>query len=561
MRRVLAICLFVWVVFLSQPLHASDKKETKQQIAALLQGFEEKAPETPEDIEKILIALPAAENIGDINSQAELLLFTYAYYFSQYDFKNCRPYINKGEVLLPFVSDKELLAELYYQLSDYYLINAEYGQSIEYAYQAKELFQELKSPKEYLVYDLLAQYALVYHEYQKAIDYYLIAIRYFESVNDIERIASMSNNMAYPYQQMERYDSAEFYYHQAIRINKRLKKHSYLGRNYLGMGIYYYGIGNAEQSNYYSRLAIALGDSLQDEEIVVKPYYVMGLTAQQEGDYRRSILYFNLSDLKLTEPSMFDLRAEIYNGLSESYARLGLYDSAFFFYKKRTEVNDSIMRIENVEMLDQQEAKYALQLQLREHQLRNRIQFFVAIIIFLSTIILSYVLYLLYKAQKRKVTSIKSEKKILESELEKKDRELATNMINMIHANEKKIQITKKLLESKDKLSKDNQKMIDQIIEELDDDQLKNIWEEFEMRFNQVNSHFYETLFKHHPDLTKNEKRLCAFIYLDLTTKEISSITFQSQRAIEVARVRLRKKLNLTNTNASITPYLQNLST
>ncbi len=560
MNKITLIVLFFVLNLMSLSAWSASKKETKQHIDVLLATYKEDPPKTNEDIEKIQIALQAAESMGDIDGEAELLFLVYAYYSDKYDYKSCRPYINKGEALLSFVSDKSLLAELYYQLSNYYLINAEYSQSIEYAYQAKELFKTLKSPKEYVVYDLLAQYSLVYHEYQKAIDYYLIAIKYFESVNDIEKIASMSNNIAFPYQQLERYDSAEFYYKQAININKKLGKYNYLGRNYLGMGIYYYGMGNAEQANYYNRLAIAIGDSLVDEEIVVKPYFIMGLTAQQDGDYRQAIHYFYLSDKKLTEPSMFDLKANIYKGLSESFEELGRFDSSLYFYKKSTFVNDSILRIESIELLDQQEVKYELQMELREHQMRNRIQFFIGIIIFLSTIILSYVFYLLYKTQKKNVKRIKGEKKVLESELEKKDRELATNMINMIHANEKKIQITKKLLESKDKLSKDNQKMIDQIIVELDDDQLKNIWEEFEMRFNQVNSHFYDTLFKHHPDLTKNEKRLCAFIYLDLTTKEISSITFQSQRALEAARVRLRKKLNLTNTNASITQYLQNLS-
>jgi hypothetical protein len=46
---------------------------------------------------------------------------------------------------------------------------------------------------------------------------------------------------------------------------------------------------------------------------------------------------------------------------------------------------------------------------------------------------------------------------------------------------------------------------------------------------------------------------------LDMTTKEISSITGQSIRAIEIARIRLRKKLNLTQSDTSLFEYFSKL--
>jgi DNA-binding CsgD family transcriptional regulator len=85
------------------------------------------------------------------------------------------------------------------------------------------------------------------------------------------------------------------------------------------------------------------------------------------------------------------------------------------------------------------------------------------------------------------------------------------------------------------------------------------IWEEFEFRFTNTHVGFFEKLMATCPDLTHNERRLCAFLSLDMTTKEISSITGQSVRAIEVARVRLRKKLNLTQSEVSLFEYLSKL--
>ena len=70
-------------------------------------------------------------------------------------------------------------------------------------------------------------------------------------------------------------------------------------------------------------------------------------------------------------------------------------------------------------------------------------------------------------------------------------------------------------------------------------------WMEFENLYASGNSAFVVNLMTKHPDLTPFEKRLCMLLQMNLTTKEISEITLQSIRAIEMARYRLRKKFNL----------------
>ena len=67
---------------------------------------------------------------------------------------------------------------------------------------------------------------------------------------------------------------------------------------------------------------------------------------------------------------------------------------------------------------------------------------------------------------------------------------------------------------------------------------------------------FYKALNKKFPDLTNNERKLCAFLRLNMSTKEISAITFQSVHSITIARSRLRKKLNITHSDISLTDFL-----
>lgn len=77
--------------------------------------------------------------------------------------------------------------------------------------------------------------------------------------------------------------------------------------------------------------------------------------------------------------------------------------------------------------------------------------------------------------------------------------------------------------------------------------ELKNedFWKDFEVRFRDVQAKFYRSLLRKHPDLTKNEVRLCSFVKLQLTTKEIAALTKKSIGSVNVAKHRLKKKLKL----------------
>jgi len=80
-------------------------------------------------------------------------------------------------------------------------------------------------------------------------------------------------------------------------------------------------------------------------------------------------------------------------------------------------------------------------------------------------------------------------------------------------------------------------------------------WKEFELRFEEEHSKFRETLTSIHSDLTPNEIKLCTFLRLDMSSKEISEITQQSVRALETARSRMRKKLGMKRSD-NLVQYL-----
>ena len=98
----------------------------------------------------------------------------------------------------------------------------------------------------------------------------------------------------------------------------------------------------------------------------------------------------------------------------------------------------------------------------------------------------------------------------------------------------------------------------DEVIMSIDQEKANNLWKEFEMRYMEVHKDFHQKLTANYPQLTANERKLCAFMVLNMSTKDISSITYQSEHSIKIARYRLRKKLGLGK-NENLTAFLHNL--
>jgi ligand-binding sensor domain-containing protein/DNA-binding CsgD family transcriptional regulator len=143
------------------------------------------------------------------------------------------------------------------------------------------------------------------------------------------------------------------------------------------------------------------------------------------------------------------------------------------------------------------------------------------------------------------IDKLKSEK--LQTEIDYKNAELATSTMNLINKN-KFIGHIKSNLTSISKKSKSNEviKELERISKEID----KNIshdddWKQFALHFNKVHGDFTTRLTSEFENLSGQDLRLCSYLRLNLSTKEIAELLNISVRGVEISRYRLRKKLNL----------------
>jgi DNA-binding CsgD family transcriptional regulator len=161
------------------------------------------------------------------------------------------------------------------------------------------------------------------------------------------------------------------------------------------------------------------------------------------------------------------------------------------------------------------------------------------------------------KQQEIAITKLESDKKLMEiknvqlnQEIENKNRELTISTMSIVKKNEILNKIKKELLLiSSVNDCKNVIKTIDKNISNKKD------WDFLEKAFNNADKDFLKKIKSLHPELTPNDLRFCAYLRLNLSSKEIAPLVNISVRSVEIKRYRLRKKMNLPH-EKSLVAYI-----
>lgn len=158
----------------------------------------------------------------------------------------------------------------------------------------------------------------------------------------------------------------------------------------------------------------------------------------------------------------------------------------------------------------------------------------------------------------KEVIRLRNEK--LNAEMRQKDMELANSTMQMIQKSKSLNAIKKELgklaKDIRDDLVRDQINLvIRKINREID---AENQWEVFEKHFESVHEEFFKHLKAKYPDLTPRELKLCAYLRLNISSKEIATIMNISIRGVEISRYRLRKKLDLDH-DTNLTSFIMSI--
>ena len=145
----------------------------------------------------------------------------------------------------------------------------------------------------------------------------------------------------------------------------------------------------------------------------------------------------------------------------------------------------------------------------------------------------------------------------LQADLSFKSSELASSTMAIIKKNEFLMDVKEMLKNQKEQLgTRYPDKYYETLVQKIDDNMTsQDDWKVFEANFERAHEQFMKTLKDNFEDLTPSDLRLCAFLRMNLASKEIAPLMGISVRGVENHRYRLRKKLNL-DADSNLTDYI-----
>jgi len=150
-------------------------------------------------------------------------------------------------------------------------------------------------------------------------------------------------------------------------------------------------------------------------------------------------------------------------------------------------------------------------------------------------------------------------KQRLQSQLELKDRELVSFLLQLSQKNELLNKAGNLVQENIGSSSSKQKSVLEQMSVLLDQQKNAQVdWTMIQGQVEKIHPGFLDRLHKRHPNITLKDVKLCTFIRLGLSSKDIANLIGNTPKSVEIARVRLRKKLRITE-NQRLTSYFDQL--
>lgn len=441
-------------------------------------------------------------------------------------------------------------------------------------------------------------------DYKNASSHFFQALRYYEAAKDTAGIMAIHNNLGVVHDRLKDFDQALQYYFKVQNLYNKVKsKEGYpfpLPSLYNNIANIYQTKGDIKSALQYYEKSLALAEGAGNTRVqgvalnnIGKLYFIdfkqpekaldfllRGLKVREEngdkgeiakslvflggyyhhqGNFEEGKRYTDRAVLLGKEIGSLEVQLGAYSSLSEIEEGLKHYKESLDAFKNFKRINDSIQRQSTASEITRLQLQYDFEkadtVQKQEQQ-QTRDRYIITIIILTACLLVALLVVILIRAKARQ-TELK--RKNLLQDVEIKNKELTTNVMYLIRKNELINSVAERLMGVQGNIPPENHKVFHDIIIDLQKEADNDTWKEFELRFNQVHSDFYTKLRKLYPGLSPADEKLCAFLRLNMSSKEIAAITQQSIKSVEVARARLRKKLNLTNTTSNLVTHLSTL--
>lgn len=454
------------------------------------------------------------------------------------------------------LSDTFSLAYASNNLGLLYINITSYDQAERYLNDAFLLVNHIDDP--YLEVNIWTNFGILAARrgaFDSAFQFYRTALEMSHEQGDTTLIIRAYNNLSSLYISEEyeiskgQQDTALSFLHKSLALAKAANHRAYIGTMEMNIAVFHKKTQTPDSTEIYLKKAEKSIQKANVKRLLIKLYAVKINFYENKNDYKQAFLYTQK-------------QSKIEEALAEekSNQKIAQMQSAFDLSRAQ-------------QKLEIQE----LDLALMEKGKMQRNYLIIALFVF-SVMTSGLFLTNRKKAklkvilQNQKISIQEKEKALIKVALEKTKLEEKKLKIDIRHKNKQlsdfslfsaqKNELLKKVLKDLESLSKTNKaeqaKLLKRTINTIKKSlNSEKTWEQFQLYFEQVHEGFFQRLKTKFPDLTASELRLCALIRLNISNKEIADILNIAPASVEVARYRLRKKLNL-NSNVDLLEFILN---
>jgi tetratricopeptide (TPR) repeat protein len=427
------------------------------------------------------------------------------------------------------------------------------------------------------------------------------AISFFEKTGDQKNLALAYNNLAVDYERIGDLSAQKVNLLKAIDINKSLGNTYHLILNYNNLGSNYKQSNQMEKAMKYYDLAYQELKKANHPPLLAQNLTNRANILEKKGDYKAAeklflecekicenyniqygIMLTNLNlgnlfrlqkkigdasfrlnkSLALTK-SLKSVREEalVYERLSWLSRDMADYKSAYSYQSRFHLMNDSLVnesvKKEAFELKEKYESEKKEKeiVTLSKNQLNY--QYFISLLIGCVLLLLVIIQWWRHKHKLGLLEKQKDElnRKYLNNVIENKEKELTSQVTLLAQMQQ---QMNDLALKASIILGENitEQAKLKKLASVLKVNPIHSIKNDFDLRLTSNNEDFFSLLLKKYPDLSPVELKLCAYLRLNPSTKDLALISNRSLRTIESTRTNIRKKMNLTAKENLVTHLL-----
>ncbi|MCD8178105.1 MAG: tetratricopeptide repeat protein [Tannerellaceae bacterium] len=476
-------------------------------------------------------------------------------------------YANLALVEARKAGDQGLIAMGMATLGQAYMNQGDYDMAFETIYSAMEICPEENSLVLANIYVRLCGCYIYMKDFDKAFEYIDKAADMYDKAGDRENLAVCYNSRGLIYIQVPDNKKAEENLKIALQINRELGKHKQVAANLNNLCLYE---GDTEEKIAMLYEAIHINDSLNVVWSLGENYNNLGVQYYYGKAYPKALQALETALVYAVPINAKEIINDNYLYKSWVYSAVGNYEEAYknllnlydieHEFSQTAELRQMEMNIirKNIESKEQTLILQQQAFQIKRLRMQGYIAFLVVVVV---TLFLIYTWY--HFRQQKKIQQLETTRKIDEQEKELIEKELnhnrneLTNFAFFVRSRNELLTNIQTMVRQGYKMKEDErEKHLRKINAYISQFNAKNT--ETEVLIDQISADFMERLSKLHPDLSRNEKRLASLLKIDLTTKEIASIIDSTPKTVNMARYRLRKRMNLEN-DESLTEYIKSI--